>query len=263
MDETHMGRKYYLLATEGPHDQAMINKLFEFSGLEKFNGIKKNLDTFWYELLPIYPVRRKNGEEDIYTRLIIPSFFTSPTHSIAVYWGEGSNLIPNLIAIAHNYEKYVKDIQAFGLIVDADRDEPKQVASSKAKALQSIFPSISEEPGVITPGMPDTAIYVLPDNKRKGVLDTLLIECAAVVYSDHRKGAEKFIAELDEQHTRHLQKPHLKEKAIVACIASILKPGATNTASIAQNNWISSETLTKVVDVASLYAFLKNLLKLS
>ena len=96
-----------------------------------------------------------------------------------------------------------------------------------------------------------------------GVLDTILIDCAAIVYSDYKKGAEKFIAELDEQHTKHLQKMHLKEKAIIACIASVLKPGATNTASIAQNNWISSETLTKVVDVISLHAFLKNLLKLS
>ena len=52
------------------------------------------------------------------------------------------------------------------------------------------------------------------------------------------------------------------QKAIVACIVSVLKPGAANTSSIAQNKWFSEETIRNVNDVALLYKFIVDLLEL-
>jgi Protein of unknown function (DUF3226) len=248
--------KYCLLAVEGPHDQAAITKVLQLSGLEKFDGSAKALDPFWEGFVPRYP---KGG--NLYTRMDMPSIVTSQTHSVAVYWGEGSRLVQNLIAIATNHKRYAEDIQAFGLITDADRP-PHVIARKKAKEMRTIFPGISESPGIITDGPPRTGIYVLPDNKRKGILDSILVECASIIYPDHKCGAEKFLKELDNMHTSHLQNSAM-EKALVSCIVSVLRPSASNTSSIAQDNWICEETSSKVTNIILLDRFLRSLLQLS
>ncbi|GHO93181.1 hypothetical protein KSF_032290 [Reticulibacter mediterranei] len=250
-----MSLKYCLLATEGPHDQAAIAKLLQLSGLTKFDGNGANLDPFWGGFVPTYPKKGK-----LYVRLDMPSILTSATHSIAVYWGEGSELIKNLIAITTNHMRYAREIYSFGLIVDADNRQPDAVAKKKAKELRTIFPSLSEMPGSITNGPPRTGIYVLPDNKRQGSLDSMLNECASIVYLDHKKGALQFINDLDEIHTKDLIFTK-KDKALVACITSILQPGAANTSSIAQDDWISEKTIYQK-DVVLLYRFLSDLLEL-
>ena len=193
----------------------------------------------------------------------MPSFLNSDTHSVAVYWGEGSNLIKNLIDITFNNKHYAQDIQGFGLIVDADDKAPAMVAMEKAKELQNIFPSISQEPGIITGRLPKTGIYILPDNTRQGALDSVLLNCASAIYPEHKKGAQKFIEELENTHKTHLlQNLRLKEKAIVACIVGIIRPGAANTPSIAQDKWICDQTLNSINDIKQLYLFLTDLLDL-
>lgn len=250
-----MSQKYCLLATEGPHDQAAISALLQLSGFEKFNGTVKELDPFWEGFIPKFPP--KNGR--LYARMDMPSILTSQTHSVAIYWGEGSNLIPNLEAIATNHKSYVQDIHAFGIIVDVDERSPGEVAKKKARALKTIFPTISEMPGIISGENPKTGIYIFPDNKRKGVLDTILVDCASLIYPDHKDGAIRFLNGLDSKHTEHLN-PGAKDKAIVACIVSILRPGVTNTSSIAQDKWISEQTI-KNNDIALFDRFLKDLLQ--
>ncbi|TMC24002.1 MAG: hypothetical protein E6J34_01185 [Chloroflexi bacterium] len=228
-----MSRKYCLLATEGPHDQAAIARLLQLSGLKKFNGVQKELDLFWEGFIPNYP---KGG--NLYTRMDMPSILTSPTHSIAIYCGEGSKLVQNLIAIVTNHPRYAQEIHAFGLIVDTDNEPPQKVAKEKAEGLRGSFPT----------------------NKRSGALDSILAECASVVYPDHKKGATQFINDLDGKHTKHLNLA-AKDKTVVACIVSILKPGSTNTSSIAKDDWICGQTIDHK-DVASFYLFLKDLLEL-
>lgn len=53
-----------------------------------------------------------------------------------------------------------------------------------------------------------------------------------------------------------------EHKAVVASIVSILKPGMANTPSIAQDNWISEQTVKDVAEIAMLKQFLENLLEL-
>ena len=92
---------------------------------------------------------------------------------------------------------------AFGLIVDADKKQPKEAAKEKAEGLKSGFPTISNEPGIITAGPPRTGIYVLPNNEDSGVLDSVLVECASTVYPDHKNAADNFLDSLDKDHTKH------------------------------------------------------------
>lgn len=250
-----MSPKYCLLAVEGPHDQAAITRLLELSGLKKFNGDAKKLDPFWEGFIPTYP---KKG--NLYTRMDMPTILTSPTHSVAVYWGEGNNLSPNLIAIATNHKRYAQEIHAFGLIVDADKSQPPLVAKKWASSLLSIFPTLSTQAGNITDGTPRTGMYVLPDNTRSGTLDAILVDCAKIVYPDHQKGATQFLDSLDAVHTKHWR-GFARDKALVATIVSVLAPGMANTSSIAQDKWISTQTMSNNA-LIQLHNFLKNLLEL-
>jgi|SRR5437773_2822715 len=253
-----MEKKYYLLAVEGPHDQAAIGRILKEYGCKRFDGTYDDrFDLFWKGFIPTYP--KKGG--NLYTRVAMPSIFTSQTHSVAIYVGEGNNLVPNMVRTLENHQQYAKEIHAFGLIVDADKKQPKEIAKEKAEGLKSVFPMISGEPAIITIGPPRTGIYVLPDSKRSGVLESILLKCALSVYPDHKSAAETFINTLDEAHTKHF-KPFDGDKAVIASIGSILKPVATNTSSIVQDKWISKQTIDAIDDLKLLLEFLKDLLDL-
>src|SRR5436309_2734246 len=103
----------------------------------------------------------------------MPSIFSSSTHSVAIYQGEGSNLCKNLKGRIKEHDPYMKDIHAFGLVLDADTIPPQQKATRYANELRELYPSLVGEPGKIVAGKPRTGIYVLPDNKRKGTLESI------------------------------------------------------------------------------------------
>jgi hypothetical protein len=248
--------KYSILGVEGPHDQALVGKLLELYGLEKFKGERDSLASFWEKFIPTYPIRGK-----LYVRLDMPSIFSSSTHSVAIYQGEGSNLCKNLKAKIGEHDPWMKDIHAFGLILDADDETPQQKATDYAQELQQLYPNLSDEPGKIIAGEPRTGIYVLPDNKNKGTLDNMLVDCAAIIYPDHLAGAVQFLGGLKADYTSHWR-PYSREKATVATIVSVLKPGAANAASISQNAWICTKTVNEIAEVALLGNFLKELLEL-
>jgi hypothetical protein len=88
----------------------------------------------------------------------------------------------------------------------------------------------------------------------------MLSECASIAYPDHKRGALQFINDLDEIYTGHLTLTK-KDKVVVACITDVILPGATNTSSISEKEWISEKTMHQK-DVALLYRFLSDLLEL-
>jgi hypothetical protein len=248
--------RYSILGVEGPHDQAFIGKLLDLYGLEKFKGERKALDPFWVKFIPAYP---KNGR--LYDRLDMPSIFSSQTHSVAIYQGEGSNLCRNLKARIREHDPYIMDIDAFGLILDADTTTPQQKAVEYIRELHELYPNLIGEPGKIATGKPRTGIYVLPDNNKARTLDSILIDCATLIYPAHKVGAIQYLEGLNTVHTTHWKRFD-REKAIVATIVSVLKPGAANASSISQDDWICNESVVGVFEVALLGEFLINLLEL-
>jgi hypothetical protein len=237
-----VGLKYAILATEGADDQAVLCRLLRLSGLESFNGERKYLDPFWTRLIP----SSKKLESNLYghKKVHMPYFFMSSTHSIAVYQGQGSNLAQNLQDIMTAYQPYARDIYALGVLVDADNRQPDTVAALYADKLRGIFPTISRIAGTIVKGSPHTGIYVLPDNKRPGTLDTALVNCAATMFPDHKSGAEQFLNNLDDKHKERWPQPFGQDKALVASVVSVLQPGKANHMSLAsdRDGWICRET---------------------
>jgi hypothetical protein len=248
--------KYCILGVEGPHDQAFIGKLLKQQRLREFDGQRSSVDSFWEKFIPTYP---KNGK--LYDRLDMPSILFSSTHSVAIYQGEGSNLFRNLKGRIGEHDPYVKDIHAFGLVLDADTLTPQQKATEYVTELRELYPSLVGEPGKILAGRPRTGIYVLPDNRKQGTLDSILVDCATIIYPDHKVGAIQFLDSLANTHKTRWG-PFDHEKAMVATIVSVLKPGASNTPSIAQDHWICQRTVNGVAEVALLGEFLKDLLEL-
>lgn len=61
--------------------------------------------------------------------------------------------------------------------------------------------------------------------------------------------AKSYISQFSEEEVKQIGwKPFDKEKATVATIASILKPGKTNTASISDNAWVSTQNPSPVYE---------------
>jgi hypothetical protein len=249
-------RRYALIGAEGNHDQAFLCRiLHKLLGFKKFDDKESDLDTFWRKFVPIYPP--KSGR--LYMRLDMPSVLHTEDVSVAIYAGEGSKLITNLAAKLSDID--YSSFLAFGIVADADKHSPNRVAEIYSAGFGDLFPNFPNKPGVIIESSPRLGLYVLPDNSNQGVLDTLLCNCGQAAYPEFMRRARAYIDQFSQEEIKEIGwKPFDKEKAIVATVASVLKPGKTNTVSITDNNWICSETIATVSELNSIVSFLKNLL---
>ncbi|CBN53975.1 MULTISPECIES: DUF3226 domain-containing protein [Kamptonema] len=255
--------KYVIIGVEGPHDQAFTGKVLKLLGFKDFRedlkGLKSSLDPFWRKFIPIYP---KQG--NLYKRLDMPSILFNDTISVAIYAGEGSNLVTTLDDILFNNPEYQTDLGAFGIVADCDKSNPIQIVTKYSNCLQKYFPNFPNQAGEVDINIPRTGIYVLPDNASQGVLDTLLCSCGETAYPVYMERARSYLDKFSEEEMKSLKWKNFDcNKALLATVVSVLKPGKTNTASIADNNWVSEETQQQVPALAIFIEFLKQLLELS
>ena len=257
-----MNRQYVLIGVEGNHDQAFISKILcKLLGFSKFDGKISELDPFWRKFIPNYP---KGG--NLYVRLDMPAILDTETLSVALYAGEGSNLITNLNDKLSDID--YSTLLAFAIVADADDDTPNKVAEKYHHGFQKYFPNfpitVNATGNVIT-GSPKLGIYILPDNSQQGVLDTLICDCGDLVYPEYMQRAREYVDRFSEEERKKKPlkwKPFDQEKAIIATVVSVLKPGKTNQTSISDNGWISSETESQIPAIQNLTNFFRDLLNL-
>ena len=261
-----MSRKYVLIGVEGPHDQAFVSrilsKLLDFC---EFKGDNSKLDHFWRNFIPNYP---KGG--NLYNRLDMPQILYNHNFSIAIYVGNGSQLISNLRDKLSNIGD-ISTFFAFAIVADADNNTPNEVARKYHEGFKeyfSHFPTEVTQSGNVTEGSPEletkAGIYILPDNSQPGVLDTLISGCGELVYPEYMQRAKEYIDKFSEEERKEKPLewgPFDQQKAIIATVASVLQPGATNTVTIRYDDWISFETA-EIPAIKNFTDFLKNLLKL-
>jgi len=248
--------RYAIVGTEGPHDQAFVSAAMKLLGLKEFSGTEAELDPFWKPFIPIYP---KSGGR-LYQRLDMPSIVFNDDVSAAIYAGEGSKLKSQLPLILENNSPYRLETCAFGIVADADEKGPNSVAQEYSQSFRDLFPVFPTTPGVVNPETTRTGIFVLPDNEREGVLDSLIVECRHVVYPVHMTRSVEFVEGFEEKDRSHW-KPFDHDKAVVASSASILRPGMTNTVTIKQDGWLAEDSKS-VPGVARFLAFARDLLEL-
>ena len=252
-------RQYALIGVEGNHDQAFLCRiLHKLLGFNKFDGNQSDLDTFWHKFVPVYP--SKSGR--LYKRLDMPSVLHTENVSVAIYIGEVDNLIPNLSAKLSDID--YSELSAFGIVADADKCSPDRVAKNYHTGFREFFPDFPSEPGVLTEDSPRLGLYVLPDNSNQGVLDTLISNCGKSAYPEFMQRAESYIAQFSQEEIQKIGwKRFDREKALVATVASVLRPGKTNTVTITDNNWVCAETVAAIPELSSVVSFLKELLAIN
>jgi len=268
--------KYAIIGVEGPHDQAFTGKALKLLGFKDFRDewnkldkltrldmskeLESKFDKFWHKFIPRYP---KQG--DLYKRLDMPSILFNDSISVAIFAGEGSsNLVTNLDDILFANSEYQTNLAAFGIVADCDKSTPDRIVEPYANKFRSYFPNFPDRPGVVNTNSPRTGVYVLPDNASPGVLDTLLCECGQIAYPVYMEKASSYLNEFSESDRKSLKwKNFDREKALVATVVSVLKPGKTNTTSIADNNWVSEQTQQQVPALANFIEFLRQLLEVS
>lgn len=255
-----MNRKCILIGVEGNHDQAFLSKVLrEFLGFSNCEEQSK-LDPLWRKFIPVYPPP-KTGK--LHVRLDMPSILHTDTLSVAIYAGEGSNLIENLHLKLTDID--YSSLSAFAIVADADRQTPDQVAKRYYDGLKEHFPDFPtylNETGAVIESKPRLGLYVLPNNSDEGVLDTLLCECGEVAYPEYMERAKSYIEQFSKKEQKKIGWKRFDEaKATVATVVSILKPGKTNTVSIIDNKWVSSQT-EQIPYLQNLTHFLRKLLSI-
>lgn len=236
-----MNRRYAFLAVEGPTDEAVVARaLIRLLGFKKFAGKSADLDAVWRCLVPTYPAKSGN----LYGRLPMPSILSTDTWSIAVYAGGGSNLIPHVVELLDNNHDLRQVLAAFGVIADADKKPPEAVAAKYRGGFRELFPAFPDRPGEVVAGPPALGVFVVPDNAQQGVVEHLVIECGDHVYPTHMERARRYVREFVESDPEGAKKwdPFDEQKAVIASVASLLRPGKTNAVTIEDNLWVGDET---------------------
>ena len=248
---------YFLIFSEGIHDQALLQKILETAfDFKKFSGQVQKLDPFWRPLIANYPV---GG--NLYARVPFPSICLSSSISVAIYVVEGDNLFEKIEAISKSFKPKFDQLKGCVFCGDAETQDPQKKFIFYKERLYPCLANLPNQLGKISDLPPYQGIYFFPDNKFPGTLEDILLKCADCVCSDLKSGAEHYINHISSDRKAKWSKNDGK-KALVGCISNILRPGKTNQVSIANDDWVSKPTLV-ISELKSLIDFLSNLFQKS
>jgi len=262
-------RKLGYLITEGPHDIAFLGGVLKPCGF-KLQRTPAEVDPFWAKLIPTsFP----HGN-DLLKRMPVPQFFQSDSHSLAIHQAEGdSQLVSRLQLSLAALDDWERKLVGIGLLLDSDDQLPaKRLAGLHDKWAQGAEPQplvFPPQPGLVQEGPPCTGVYILPDNQSQGTLEDLLLEAGAHVYPHLLAQAQAYVkcvkdsADLKTKRDKEeIGAPSGPKKAIVAAIASILKPGKAIQMSIQDNHWLREDAVLQLPRLLSIKDFLAKLFAL-
>jgi len=261
--------KYGYIAVEGPHDLAFVGRLLKLHNLDRVKKLP-DLDPFWRVLVPrVFP-----HQDDLLKRVPVPTFFASATHTVAVHVVEGDGGFEHTLqdSLDTLYAEPGPELTGIGVLLDADSRIAAVDRFQRLKASLDATPfpftiQFPAAPGEVSAATPHAGVFVLPDNAPQGTLEDLLLECARVVYPTLEAGAQAYLAtavtatELRADDRRDFGKSAGKSKALVACIASFLRPGKATQVSLQDNRWLEAP-LARFPQVVAVHDFLASLLEL-
>ena len=227
-----MRRTYFVV--EGPHDVEAVGRMLRRRGFTRVQKLDQ-LDEQWRNIIP----RRFPAEDlDILKRVPVPVFFQKGNHTVAVHSAVGVEKIVKTYRVT----RLNVEIDSVGFVVDADSD-----AESRRESLQNSLSQLSlDEP---ERPMPQAEVYVLPNNSVSGTLEDLLMRCGDIVYPTLMDRAKSFVEGIDPKdnkifaqgESKELLSPSGKSKAILGCVANVLRPGKSIQVSIQDNRWLKDE----------------------
>lgn len=265
-----MKRAY--IVVEGPHDVEFVARLLKPAGFERVKDFEQ-LDPEWRHLVPTkFPHRG-----DLLKRVPVPTFLRNATHSVALDSATGiTEIVPRLEESCVVLASQQVHLDCIGVILDADDDGHDPAARYTQLRTQLEIPNLSAfrwppRPGDVMPGPPRCGVFVLPDNRRAGTLEDLLIAASDAAYpglhADAAAFVERVVADptalgLINKDLKDLRKPAGERKATLATVASVLKPGKSIAVAIQDCRWLDRAALQQLPLLAAVQAFLHQLLEL-
>lgn len=255
------------VVVEGPQDSEFVAQLFKRMGFNKVRMLDEIESFFCTQILSTeYPV-----DGDLYARMPTPMYMRRGNDWVAIRSAGGTNdhLLKATYTTLQSLRARPDELDSIAIIRDAD-DQP---ATECFRALMTDFQPIQliegysinlpDRPGEVSNGLPRVGAYILPDNRDSGALETLLQDCGNAMYPDLMQGAARFVDSVDvktltRKDAQLIKKPFGRQKATVACVADILKPGMAIQTSIDQNRWICDQTAS-LPRIAPLFNFLSDL----
>lgn len=237
-----MNRKYAFFAVEGDSDQIIVRQVLRnFLGMALWNGKVNTLDDIWIRRSDVVPAYSPTTSGDVYRRSNIPSLLYNDSISVLLHQGEGSNLIKHVKAIFDTTELH-NELAAFAVFVDADNEDLRAKTKQYRDRFADYFPGFPENPGTINKGNsgPSVGIFVFPNNLDAGVVEDLILQCGKIVYPSFVANASDYVDHFEDNLKGPIRwAPFDKQKAIIASVASLLKPGKSNLATLKDDSWIS------------------------
>ena len=235
--------RYCYIVAEGIQDIEFLICLLKSRGLRRVTRLS-SLDPFWQPLVPkTFPV-----DGDLMKRVPVPVFLQNTELSVALHNAIGitrlSNTIEESLALIP-----ASQISGIGLVLDADDEQTPQKRFEELISKLSPFGlSVPSVPGEVMKGSPRCGIFITPNNSESGTLENILLECAQVNYPDLINLSTNYVygidaTQLTNSDLKELNKPAGKNKAVVSCISSILRPGKALQVSIQDNRWIDEQTM--------------------
>lgn len=254
-------RKLGYLVVEGPHDVEFACRLLKDRA--KLVRISKD-DELEAQLGHLVPSKFPH-DGDLLKRVPVPVFLQNDHLAIAVHSAGGDSKIAAALMDTFTLLS-ASDFIAVGAILDSDsKQSPAERHAKLLALLKGSTLSFPQEPGVVDGKSPRTGVYVLPDNKTLGTLEDLLLECGEAVYPHHLKAARDFIAaampHCPQKSFSDLHLPAGQKKALVAAVATLLRPGKAVQVSIQDNAWLGEAGL-KLDRIQQAITFLEDLFDL-
>lgn len=257
------GSRAYI-AVEGPHDVELVAVLLALDGFRRVQ-YRREVDAYWHPLIPTtFPHR-----DDLLARVPVPIFFRSGVRWLAIHaTGGETNLVRK---VEETLAVLSVPPSSVGVVLDADtKKTPAERFHGVATELGKLGLGLPTTPGEVSPPPLRTGVYVLPDNMSAGTLENLLLECGGVVYPDLLGKARSYVGsvhasapELEGDDMKPLERGAGRNKATIAAMASVLRPGRAIQNSIQDNRWLKDPHALALPRVAALRAFLLKLLDLA
>lgn len=232
------------IVTEGVHDVAylscILRKKFDF----KQAGTVDELGRVYRDWIGSFkwPHDRRIDRASVPA----PEIYVRPGVEVALSNAGGITEIQKRLALDLEYfAKEGHSLDAIGVVLDADTG---LAPVARSKEMNAALEATLVDTRLLRPRR--TGVLVLPDDIQPGTLEDVLIPLGKRVYPDlfesaarHVQAAMNSLGALKSDERKEISKPSGAKKALLSCVAAVLKPGKAIQVTLKDNRWISPETL--------------------
>lgn len=243
---------YAVVIGEGVHDVMTVVKILMLKGFKEINRYDEIPEILRNNMIPRKYPWADSGNRLTWT-MPHPSFLVRNGCFVVVSNANGkTELGRNLFGlIGGAREEVIEKLNAIAIVADADCDS---IENKRANIHLQLLEAFKEQQDFlmeeylsgtikVNGNEVSTSLYVFPDQKGPGTLETILIEGAQKSYPDLLAGATEYVEEAKKRYLKYL-KNYDADKAIVGVVANVLRPGRPNQTSIHDNEWLTLESLT-------------------